>query len=248
MHCRSWKDLCFPTEEGGIGVRSIETLIHAFSGNLWWNLRKNEALWADFFHKRYVKNLHLNQVSPKPFNSHIWSRMLKARALMEPKITWNINSGIISAAWDNWSGLGILGLAENVMNCPVISFITRESWDRNTILDWWPEFPIHMLQNDLLCLSPTKADTPIWMAEPSGLFSIKSAYNLLREKKINTINWQEGLAQLSAHENFLLYGQYMARPNPNWSCGEKIQYSWPLHVWLLPQLRGRSKSPFFVWS
>ena len=33
-HWRKWEDLCYPVEEGGLGFRSLNTLVDAFGGKL----------------------------------------------------------------------------------------------------------------------------------------------------------------------------------------------------------------------
>ena len=44
IHWTAWEKMCFPMEEGGLGVRLLADTLKAFSCKLWWRLRGREAL------------------------------------------------------------------------------------------------------------------------------------------------------------------------------------------------------------
>ncbi|KAL2513416.1 Uncharacterized protein Adt_19016 [Abeliophyllum distichum] len=48
LHWKRWKDLCLPTEEGGLGFRRLQDLVDTFSLKLWWLFRSQRSLWAQF--------------------------------------------------------------------------------------------------------------------------------------------------------------------------------------------------------
>lgn len=59
---RHWiarEKLCFPLEEGGIGIRSLHHIVGALFGKLWWNFRTaTNSLWSRFIWNKYCKKLH----------------------------------------------------------------------------------------------------------------------------------------------------------------------------------------------
>ena len=82
-HWTAWSQLCRPVEEGGVGFRSLETIIDAFSCKLWWLFRGGQSLWAQFMWGRYVGGLHPNQVAISPKFSASCTRMFGVRCSMK---------------------------------------------------------------------------------------------------------------------------------------------------------------------
>ncbi|KAL0355214.1 UNVERIFIED_CONTAM: hypothetical protein Sradi_3968300 [Sesamum radiatum] len=48
IHWTKWHNICFPTDEGGLGIRNLRDMITTFSYKLWWRLRLNNSLWSEF--------------------------------------------------------------------------------------------------------------------------------------------------------------------------------------------------------
>lgn len=47
LWCR-WPEVCYPVEEGGLGVRSFEDMATAFELKLWWRFREQTSLLPAF--------------------------------------------------------------------------------------------------------------------------------------------------------------------------------------------------------
>ncbi|CAH9113191.1 unnamed protein product [Cuscuta epithymum] len=71
-HWVKWSHLCYPTEEGGLGIRSLSDIEKAFSIKLWWKWKTGDSLWANFFRSRYPRGLNM---VPKVYDSPIWRRI-----------------------------------------------------------------------------------------------------------------------------------------------------------------------------
>nr|XP_027067128.1 uncharacterized protein LOC113692773 [Coffea arabica] len=104
FHRLQWKDLCYPTDEGGVGFRSISDTYRAFSCKLWWNFRCGLFLWARFMHAKYCQGFYPCQVSISPLGSATWRRMLDIRGLAELLIGWRLSVGRCNFWYDNWTG------------------------------------------------------------------------------------------------------------------------------------------------
>nr|XP_027060692.1 uncharacterized protein LOC113687227 [Coffea arabica] len=70
-HWRSWKKLCYPVEEDGLGIRSFIDIQGAFSCKLWWQFRHSSSLWALFMRSRYSEDNGVLRGA-----SRVWRRML----------------------------------------------------------------------------------------------------------------------------------------------------------------------------
>ncbi|KAL0349841.1 UNVERIFIED_CONTAM: hypothetical protein Sradi_4133300 [Sesamum radiatum] len=55
IHWSSWAKACFPVAEGGLGVRSLENYVQAFSMKLWWRFQSRSSLWSAYLHGCYVE-------------------------------------------------------------------------------------------------------------------------------------------------------------------------------------------------
>nr|XP_027088493.1 uncharacterized protein LOC113709836 [Coffea arabica] len=54
MHWATWEKLCFPVQEGGLGFRSFFESAKAFACKSWWQLRRNDSIWAGYMHTLVV--------------------------------------------------------------------------------------------------------------------------------------------------------------------------------------------------
>lgn len=69
-HKFSWKRVCTPLSEGGLGISRLEVINKVFLMKMMWNINKSAEDWALFFHAQYKdKN---GQWSTKWQKSSVW--------------------------------------------------------------------------------------------------------------------------------------------------------------------------------
>nr|XP_027102979.1 uncharacterized protein LOC113724256 [Coffea arabica] len=100
-HWAKWEKLCFPEKEGGVGFRSLQAVVEAFSCKLWWMFRCGQSLWAKFMRARYFGSLHPNQAPFPGQLSASCKRMLVVRSSMEQWLKWDLSRGEVAFWWDN---------------------------------------------------------------------------------------------------------------------------------------------------
>nr|XP_027124765.1 uncharacterized protein LOC113741433 [Coffea arabica] len=179
-HWSKWANLCFPVEEGGVGFRSLQTIVEAFSCKLWWMFRHGQSLWAQFMRARYFGPLHPNQ---GPFSvqlSATCKRMLSVRTTMELWLQWDLSREEVAFWWDNWSGLGPLAwrFPEAASDVKVLDFVREGRWDFSALASV-PAAIWDAAQGSFFCFG-LDPDTLVWRRDPSGVFSTRSAYQLAR--------------------------------------------------------------------
>ncbi|XP_070036593.1 uncharacterized protein [Nicotiana tomentosiformis] len=84
-HWASWQNLFLPTEEGGLGFRSLHDVSRALFAKLWWRFRTTKSLWSNFTWNKYCKK-ELPTVVHFRKGSHVWRQMLNAREEVEHEI------------------------------------------------------------------------------------------------------------------------------------------------------------------
>ncbi|XP_031122605.1 uncharacterized protein LOC116025505 [Ipomoea triloba] len=92
-HWASWKKLCYPVEEGGLGLRSLMVTQLANAAHLWYKFRTGSSIWTDYMRIKY----HNEQRHPT--SSHVWKRMMEVSEMVEEhllatddKIIWTLSS------------------------------------------------------------------------------------------------------------------------------------------------------------
>lgn len=92
-HWVAWDNICYPTEEGGLGIRSLEEINRALHAKLWWSFRTSTAsVWATYIGNNYCKKLH-PLIAKNSGASQAWRSMVKIREEVEPFIWWQIKYG-----------------------------------------------------------------------------------------------------------------------------------------------------------
>lgn len=109
-HCISWKSISHPTEENGLGIRSLYHTMQAFSCKLWWKFRTSPSLWTRFFASKYgSQEPHPICIQPRRSDSPVWKRMLEPRHMVENNIRMLIHQGNASFWYEDWTGMGAIG-------------------------------------------------------------------------------------------------------------------------------------------
>ncbi|KAL0368126.1 UNVERIFIED_CONTAM: hypothetical protein Scaly_1031500 [Sesamum calycinum] len=92
----SWEAVCYPTEEGGFGVRKLDDVIEAFQHKLWWRFRNQQSLWSQFLLDKNCKGTHPVIAKPSYIASANWKRLCHYREKVEPHIFWSLGKGDLS--------------------------------------------------------------------------------------------------------------------------------------------------------
>lgn len=109
-HWFKWSQCCFPTQEGGIGIRRMVDVSNAFTFKNWWALKSSKSLGACFIKANYDHFLKSNlRVG---YGSSILKRMMQVLSSAEQHITWVIGQDDINFWSERW--LGDLQLADMV--------------------------------------------------------------------------------------------------------------------------------------
>ncbi|XP_048611796.1 uncharacterized protein LOC125586052 [Brassica napus] len=106
----SWKTVCLPRSEGGLGLRDLHTWNKTLSLKLVWLLHsESESLWAKWTKTHRLKGASLWSMDEKKQCSWIWTSILKLRSMAEQFLRCEIGNGSLAFFWfDYWQSLGPL--------------------------------------------------------------------------------------------------------------------------------------------
>nr|XP_016475204.1 PREDICTED: uncharacterized protein LOC107796895 [Nicotiana tabacum] len=232
-HWASWTNLCMPFDEGGIGFRSLHDVSKALFCKLWWNFRTKPTLWSAFICQKYCKKLNA-VIVPWKCGSRVWRKMLECRDLIEHQIYWKLRMGSAQFWFDNWTEIGAL-----YFQVPA---------------DFGIDEDIH--NNIRPPTDSSQLDTPFWMLETKGHFTVKFAWDYLRRRvnpklaykmiwvkglpfKISLFLWKVWKAKLSLDDILRKIGYSI--PSKCWCCADPKEES-------LVHLFFTSNAARSVWS
>ncbi|KAL0407597.1 UNVERIFIED_CONTAM: putative ribonuclease H protein [Sesamum radiatum] len=180
----SWESVCFPTEEGGFGVRKLDDVIEAFQHKLWWRFRNQQSLWSHFLLNKYCRGTHPVVAKPSYNASANWKRLCRSREKAEPHIFWSIGKGEVSFWFDNWTGeralCYLLGEQDHT-TLPVNHFWKDKSWDTDKLKELLPSRLVHGISQ--VPFDDERTDLPHWKLSGDGTFTIKSTWNSFRQAR-----------------------------------------------------------------
>ncbi|VFQ93666.1 unnamed protein product [Cuscuta campestris] len=94
-HWSSWEKLCFPKDEGGLGITDLNTLQLAYGFKMWWTYTQNNFLWANFMRARYPRGL---SIAPKIIDSVYWKRLYEVNSMEDNHLSIDTQGRIL---WHN---------------------------------------------------------------------------------------------------------------------------------------------------
>ncbi|EOY14356.1 Uncharacterized protein TCM_033752 [Theobroma cacao] len=185
IHWASWAKIALPVTEGGLDIRSLAEVFEAFSMKLWWRFRTTDSLWTRFMRMKYCRGQLPMQTQPKLHDSQTWKRMLTSSTITEQHMRWRVGQGNVFFWHDCWMGEAPLISSNQEFTSSMVQvcdFFTNNSWNieklktvlQQEVVDEIAKIPIDTMNKDEAYWTPT----------PNGDFSTKSAWQLIRKRKV----------------------------------------------------------------
>ena len=204
VHWSAWEKLCLPIEEGGLGIKNMESTVEAFSMKLWYKFREQNSLWAAVLERKYWKEKDLISLQVKRTDSYVWKRMNKIKEKMKGehileywrRESFFLERPVAKGGYYNGINEGFFGIRNGCDQVWVDHLIeVEELWLQDVIIGevWNLEelkkvVPQEII-NKILTVKIEMKAIPIWKMTSNGAFSVKSAYEMVRSKKrVNKIN------------------------------------------------------------
>jgi len=93
MHARTWKDICIPKREEGMGIRRLTDLNKASGVRLVWRLCTSQSLWSKWISTHYLKSAHISQCSATPYDSGTWKWLCSLKDLVLSNMKISLGNG-----------------------------------------------------------------------------------------------------------------------------------------------------------
>lgn len=233
-HLLSWETITKPKEGGGLGLRRLEEMNEAFIAKLGWRLiQKENCLWTQVLKAKYaISSEDCATWRAKPRMSNIWKGILRSVPILRKGMVTLVRNGKGTSFWlDKWMGEGPLidratsTIPPSEIYKTVDQYWNQDStWNVTALQQFLPVDILDELTAIILFDEPGSQDQAVWSKEPSGSFSVRTAYDCAAENspspeaaKWNAI-WKLKLPSrikvflwLSRHERIMTNKQRMKR-------------------------------------
>lgn len=101
----SWKDVCYPKNEGGLGLRPLKEINRVYGLKLIWRLMTESSLWVRWIQCYLIrKNSFWSIKENTSAGSWVWRKLLKLRGIAKQFLRKEVRNGNSTSFWyDRWS-------------------------------------------------------------------------------------------------------------------------------------------------
>ncbi|GAV89340.1 hypothetical protein CFOL_v3_32757 [Cephalotus follicularis] len=136
IHWISWRQICHPFVEGGLGIRDLDTFMQSLQSKFAWLFLQGQSLWAQIVRSKYGTWHHVLHKGIKPSSSHCWKAIAKHLPLISNNTRTIIRSGNSSFWKENWMGRSLW-----FPGCPLPLLSVKEALDIPPFLEVLIDFP-----------------------------------------------------------------------------------------------------------
>ncbi|GJW40181.1 hypothetical protein Tco_0066026 [Tanacetum coccineum] len=180
----AWEVVCLPKDEGGLGIRRLESFNKALmTTHIWKLLSRKESLWVQWIHAYKLRGRNFWDLPYRGNMTWGWRNILKLWPVIRQFIWHNLGDGLGTSLWyDRWCN-----------QSPLAEFVsTRDMYSEG--------FSTSSCVCDLMC-NGSLAWPNVWLSKYPTLCSIPTPN--LQPDSCDTIEWrnEDGLVKVfSAHE------------------------------------------------
>uniref|UniRef100_A0A803PT53 RNase H type-1 domain-containing protein n=1 Tax=Cannabis sativa TaxID=3483 RepID=A0A803PT53_CANSA len=149
----------------------------------WKVLTNDDSLWRQLMNNKYINNSNFFDLERKLSDTTLWKAILNIRDKFQKGICRRIGNGKATSIWfdpwvpgDNTQPMPCVEASEGVSL--VSNFIINKQWNEDMVRKWFARDDAKRILNISLPDSTTN-DSWLWLPEPNGEFSVKSACRML---------------------------------------------------------------------
>ncbi|XP_050104776.1 uncharacterized protein LOC126584437 [Malus sylvestris] len=223
IHWVSWKKMCKPKSEGGLGFKDLYAFNLALLAKQGWRIiQQLNSLVAHLFKARYFPDMEFLIAPVKSNSSFCWRSITTARVLIQRGARWRVGDGLQIEIWgDSWlprdnyakvlSPVPV-GVHHNLTVTSLMVETNRLRWNMQVVSQmFFPEEANLIFSIPLSLFNPP--DKLIWIKEPQGNFTTKSAYFVARTCS-EICGDIPGHSEISTEIKLLWKALWRAKPKP----------------------------------
>lgn len=205
IHWLKWNKMTDSKMQGGMGFRDMPMFNQAMFGKQGWRLLpRPDALCTRVFKGKYYPYSDFLAANRKRKSSETWKALRHGREVLKKGLVYRIGLGSMVDIWnDNWLP-GIQSLKPRVRLLGVELNKVEELLDGEQRV--WKEDLVRQSfigidVEEILKIKPSQTmdeDVLAWAPERSGVYSVRSAYRLLKADQTRIVTEKEGSGDTSS--------------------------------------------------
>ncbi|GJR89610.1 uncharacterized protein Tco_0213621 [Tanacetum coccineum] len=217
----AWNVVCLPKNEGGLGVKNLESFnIALMTTDIWNIITRKDSMWVRWIYAYKLKGRNFWDVPPRAGMSWGWRKILQIRDRVRPYIWYSLGNGRSTSAWyDMWCNQSPLCHYLSTRN------ITRDGFLLDSCVadvvqegywlwpsSWMTRFPT-LNQIDIPNLVQDREDQLVWkdLSGNAQHFSVHQVWDAIRPRG-DEVDWAPIITPES-HEHVFFECAY---PNQVW--------------------------------
>jgi ribonuclease HI len=192
IHWMSWERMGFAKDNGGMGFRDLVAFNKALLAKQWWRMvQEPDSLVGQILRAKYFPRVSFQEAKLGSRPSYAWRSLMAARELFLDGLCWRIGNGTSVSIWhDKWlpcpSTFKVQSPCRELPEDALVSDLMDPStgeWNKMLLgRIFWAE-EAEVIGN--LPLSRYRhPDKLVWRATKSGMFTVRSAYHLEKERRV----------------------------------------------------------------
>eukprot|EP00268_Persea_americana_P060889 TRINITY_DN7635_c0_g2_i2.p1 TRINITY_DN7635_c0_g2~~TRINITY_DN7635_c0_g2_i2.p1 ORF type:complete len:212 (+),score=20.35 TRINITY_DN7635_c0_g2_i2:1088-1723(+) len=95
----SWKTICLPKNECGLGIQRISDVNDGCMLRLGWNAMTTESIWANWLRNIYFKDFSIWYPGNPKSGSFIWRKIRSLAYVFQLSCSWSVGDGTKISIW-----------------------------------------------------------------------------------------------------------------------------------------------------
>jgi hypothetical protein len=208
LHWRSWSWLSTPKSLGGMGFRDLATFNQAMLGKQGWRLMTDpNSLCARVLKGRYFPNGDFWRAQCPRSSSYTWRSIMHGKKLLDRGILWRVGDGkqinILRDRWIPEVVPGTMPTSPSIGDNQTVNTLMRANegqWNEAAIRKYFSDDIAERILSIPLSTEGC-SDFPSWPHSKTGVYTVRSAYNLARTCTFWSERSCSGKGSSSNHEN-----------------------------------------------
>lgn len=203
----SWNKLSIQKRKEGLGFRDIEEFNDSLLAKLNWRIQNSqESLISKVLLEKYCHDTSFLDCETKSNSSHGWKGILAGKEVMRKGLHWLVGSGEHINVWkDPWLSTSQPSIPygpptkqNSELKVKDLLHTANNEWNVPKIRKHLPHYEKIIRQLHPSSLKPS--DRLVWLLDPSGEFTTKIGYSLLKQKEQSPrdkeFNWNGNIWKL----------------------------------------------------
>jgi hypothetical protein len=187
----SWSSICYPLQEGGLGIKRLKVWNRAVTiKHIWCLLTNGESIWISWVKKHLLRDRSIWHINIPSNPSWSWRKILQSHDYCRGWFITSIGNGSSTSLWyDYWLPDGARFIDLHTIRTLTSTGLPWTSKVSDIIIEGHWNFPwdisiLHATWNSIIFHPKIHTeDQCVWKGHSSGIFTIALAWELLRERR-----------------------------------------------------------------